>query len=132
MKDLEHAKIARLRAYTPYSHFKVGAAIRLKDGTVVYGANVENAALGLSNCAERSALFSLISQGYDPKDVIQVTVVADTDKPVSPCGSCRQVLHELLPQDTKVVLANLKGDIKDTTTNDLLPYAFETFNDDKA
>lgn len=132
MNDLEHAKKARLRAYVPYSHFKVGAAIRLKDGTVVYGANIENAALGLSNCAERSALFSLISQGYDPKDVTQITVIADTDGPVSPCGSCRQVLHELLPKSAKVVLTNLKGDTKELSTDDLLPYAFETFDDDEA
>ncbi len=132
MNDLEHAKKARLRAYTPYSHFKVGAAIRLKDGTVVYGANIENAALGLSNCAERSAIFSLMSQGYNPKDIEQITVVADTEGPVSPCGSCRQVLHELLPKGAKVVLANLKGDTKDMSTDDLLPYAFETFDDDDA
>ena len=132
MNDLEHAKKARLRAYTPYSKFKVGAAIRLKDGTVVYGANVENAALGLSNCAERSALFSLISQGYDTKEIAQITVVADTEHPVSPCGSCRQVLHELLPKKAKVVLANLKGETKDMTTDDLLPYAFETYEEDES
>lgn len=130
MNDIEHAKKARSVAYTPYSHFKVGAAIRLKDGTIVYGANVENASLGLSNCAERSALFSLISQGYNTKDITQMTVIADTEHPVSPCGACRQVLHELLPKNAKVVLANLKGETKDMTTDELLPYAFETFDDD--
>lgn len=132
MNDLEHAKKARERAYTPYSHFKVGAAIRLKDGTIVYGANIENAALGLSNCAERSALFSLISQGYDTKDIEQITVVADTKGPVSPCGSCRQVLHELLPKQAKVVLTNLHGDTKHLTTDELLPYAFETYEEDES
>lgn len=132
MNDIEHAKKARLRAYVPYSHFKVGAAIRLKDGTMVYGANIENAAYGLSNCAERSAMFSLISQGYDPKDITQITIIADTDGPVSPCGSCRQVLHELLPKSAKVVLTNLKGETKDMTTDELLPYAFETFDEDDA
>ncbi len=130
MNDLEHAKKARLRAYTPYSHFKVGAAIRLKDGTMVYGSNIENAAFGLSNCAERSAVFSLISQGYDPKDIIQITIIADSNGPVSPCGSCRQVLHELLPKDAKVILGNLKGETKTMTTDELLPYAFETFDED--
>ncbi len=132
MNDIEHAKKARLRAYTPYSHFKVGAAIRLKDGTMIYGANIENAAFGLSNCAERSAIFSLISQGYQTKDIEQITVIADTDGPVSPCGSCRQVLHEQLPKSAKVVLTNLKGDTKEMTTDELLPYAFETFDEDES
>ena len=63
MKNLEQAKIARLKAYVPYSKFKVGAAIELKDGTYIHGANIENASYPLSNCAERSALFSLLSQG---------------------------------------------------------------------
>ena len=132
MNDIEQAKKARLKAYTPYSHFKVGAAIRLKDGTIVHGANIENAAFGLSNCAERSALFSLISQGYDPKNITQITVIADSEGPVSPCGSCRQVLHELLPKEAKVVLANLKGETKVMSTDELLPYAFETFDEDSA
>ena len=132
MKDLEQAKKARLRAYVPYSHFKVGAAIRLKDGTFIHGANIENASYGLSNCAERNAIFSLISQGYETKDIEQMTVVADSKGPVSPCGACRQVLHELLPKEAKVVLANLNGDTKVMSTDDLLPYAFETFDEDDA
>ncbi|MFA6377681.1 MAG: cytidine deaminase [Acholeplasmataceae bacterium] len=124
MKHIEEAKKARLKAYTPYSNFKVGAAIELKDGTFVHGANIENASFGLSNCAERSALFSLISQGYDPKDIVSMTVIANDHGPVSPCGACRQVMHELLPRDAKIYLANTKGEIKETNTDELLPYAF--------
>lgn len=124
MKHIEEAKKARLKAYTPYSNFKVGAAIELKDGTFVHGANIENASFGLSNCAERSAIFSLISQGYNPKDIISMTVIANDHGPVSPCGACRQVMHELLPRDAKIYLANTKGEIKETNTDELLPYAF--------
>ena len=124
MKNLEQALIARDRAYTPYSNFKVGAAILLKDGTYIHGANIENASFGLSNCAERSALFSLYSQGYKKEDIVSITIVANDHGPVSPCGACRQVMHELLPKDAKVILANTKGETMETTTDGLLPYAF--------
>ena len=131
MKHIEEAKIAREKAYVPYSKFKVGAAILLKDGTYVHGANIENASYPLSNCAERSALFSLISQGYQTEDIMNMTIIADTDHPISPCGACRQVMHELLPKGTPIYLANLKGGLKVTNPNDLLPYAFESFKEDK-
>ena len=124
MKNLEQAVIARSRAYTPYSNFKVGAAILLKDGSYVLGANIENASFGLSNCAERSALFSLYSQGYKKEDIVSITVVANDHGPVSPCGACRQVMHELMPKGAKVILANTQGEIKEMTTDELLPYAF--------
>ncbi|AUD62475.1 cytidine deaminase [Tenericutes bacterium MO-XQ] len=131
MKHLDEAKKARKNAYVPYSHFKVGATILLKDGTYVHGANIENAAYPLANCAERSALFSLYSQGYKKEDIVSMTIVADTDHPVSPCGACRQVIHELVPKGTPIYLANLKGEIKETDPDDLLPYAFEEFEGDK-
>jgi cytidine deaminase len=124
MKSLEEAKKARLKAYVPYSKFKVGAAVLLKDGTYVHGANVENSSYGLSNCAERSALFSLVSQGYDPKDIVSITIVANDIRPVSPCGACRQVMHELLPKDASIILANTKGETIEMTKDALLPYAF--------
>lgn len=126
-KGIKEAKLAREKAYVPYSKFKVGAAAILKDGTVVHGANVENISYGLSNCAERSALFSLISQGYNPKDIKSFYIVADTEGPVSPCGACRQVMSELLPADAKVVLTNLEGDVLETNAAELLPYAFDEF-----
>lgn len=124
MKNLEQALLARSRAYTPYSNFKVGAAIELKNGTYVLGSNIENASFGLSNCAERSALFSLYSQGYKKEDIVSMTIVANDHGPVSPCGACRQVMHELLPKDTKIVLANTMGEVMETTPDGLLPYAF--------
>ena len=127
MKQLKEAKLAREKAYVPYSKFKVGAAIELKDGTFIHGANIENASYPLSNCAERSAIFSLLSQGYKKEDIKSMTIVANTDHPVSPCGACRQVMHELLPKGTPIYLANLKDEIKETNPDLLLPYAFEDF-----
>lgn len=124
MKNIEEALKARSKAYAPYSKFKVGAAILLKDGTYVHGANIENASFGLSNCAERSALFSLISQGYKKEDIVSMTIIANDHGPVSPCGACRQVMHELLPKGTPITLANTEGKTMETTPDGLLPYAF--------
>lgn len=124
MKNIKEALTARERAYTPYSHFKVGAAIELKDGTFVHGANIENASFGLTSCAERNALYSFYSQGYKKEDIVSITVIANDHGPVSPCGACRQVMHELLPKHAKIILANTKGETMETTPDGLLPYAF--------
>jgi len=124
MKNIEQAKLAMSKSYSPYSHFAVGAAIELKDGTFIHGANIENASYGLSICAERSALVSLLGQGYKKEDIISMTIIADDTQPVSPCGACRQFMHEILPKNTKITLANLKGETKITTPDELLPYAF--------
>lgn len=112
------------RAYTPYSKFNVGAALLLKDGSYVLGCNVENISYGLTNCAERTALFKLVSEGYNKDDVVAMAIVGATDDPISPCGACRQVMAELLDKNTPVILANLKGDTKETTVEGLLPYMF--------
>jgi cytidine deaminase len=125
MKGIEEAKKARLNAYTPYSHFKVGAAIELKDGRFIHGANIENASFGLSNCAERSAIFSALSLGHHKEDFKAMTVIANHKYPVSPCGACRQVMAELLPDDCVITLANLSGDTKVFTKEALLPYYFK-------
>ena len=112
------------RAYSPYSNFKVGASLLLKDGSYILGCNVENISYGLTNCAERTALFKLISEGFSKEDVKAMAIVGNTDGPISPCGACRQVMAELLDRNTPVVLANLKGDTKETTVEGLLPYMF--------
>ncbi|XQY90748.1 cytidine deaminase [Metabacillus sp. HB246100] len=116
------AKAARELAYTPYSKFKVGAALLTKDGKVYRGCNIENAAYSMCNCAERTALFKAYSEG--DKDFKAIAVVADTSRPVPPCGACRQVISELCPQDMKVILTNLNGDIQELTVSELLPGAF--------
>ncbi|MEO2074496.1 MAG: cytidine deaminase [Bacillus sp. (in: firmicutes)] len=119
---IEEAKKARDRAYVPYSKFGVGAALLTTDGKVYHGCNIENAAYSMCNCAERTALFKAYSEG--DRDFQLLAVVADTDRPCSPCGACRQVISELCPRDMKVVLTNLKGDIQELTVEELLPGAF--------
>lgn len=110
----------RENAYVPYSKFKVGAALLTEDDQIYLGANVENASYGLSICAERNAIFKANADGKRKYKALMV--VADTEEPVSPCGACRQVMTEF--GDYKVYLANLKGKIKETSTNELLPYDF--------
>ena len=112
------AKEAYQNAYVPYSKFPVGAALKLKD------ANVENAAFGLTNCAERSALFTAFTKGYRRDDIEAIAVVANTDRPISPCGACRQVISELMPQDAQVILLSNKDEVKTYTVAELLPYSF--------
>ena len=119
---IELAKEAREKAYVPYSKFKVGAAIRTKGNKIYKGANIENASFGLTNCAERTAIFKAISEG--DLDLEQIAVIADTEEPVAPCGACRQVMVEFFAPSAKVYLANLKGDVFETTVKDLLPGAF--------
>ncbi len=123
-KLLDMALVARANAYTPYSKFKVGAAILLSNGKYILGCNVENASYGLSNCAERTALFKMISEGYTKNDVVAFCITGDTVDVISPCGACRQVMMELLKPDTPVLLTNVKRDMKEYKVIDLLPYAF--------
>jgi cytidine deaminase len=118
------ALAARERAYAPYSGFKVGAAVMVQDGRIFGGCNIENASYGLCNCAERTALFAGIAAGCKPGDFTHIAVVADTAGPVSPCGACRQVMHELGGPTLIVVQANLRGDTAQTTVAQLLPGAF--------
>jgi cytidine deaminase len=121
---LDTALVARANAYAPYSKFKVGAAILLDNGKYILGCNVENASYGLSNCAERTALFKMISDGYTKNNVIAMAIVGDTLDVISPCGACRQVMIELLKPDCPILLCNLKRDMKEYKVIDLLPYAF--------
>lgn len=119
------AGVARDRSYAPYSKFKVGAAVFTKDGKVFHGANVENASYGLCMCAERNALYHAMMNGYKKDDFVGLAVIADTKKPVSPCGACRQVISELFPRDGVILLANLKGDVVERSVESLLPEAFD-------
>ncbi|TSB46757.1 cytidine deaminase [Alkalicoccobacillus porphyridii] len=120
---MEEAREARKQAYVPYSKFQVGAALLMKDGTIYRGANIENASFGLTNCAERTALFKAYSEGN--REVQAVAIIADTTEPVSPCGACRQVMMELCGPEVPVYLGNVNGEIDITTVADLLPGAFK-------
>lgn len=116
---IQAAVQARHNAYAPYSNYAVGAAILVDDGRIFTGVNVENAAYGLTNCAERTAVFKAVSEGFR---IIHAVAVA-TDNAGSPCGSCRQVLSEFAG-DVPVYLVNGEGDGRETTLYTLLPDHF--------
>jgi cytidine deaminase len=117
------AKQARLRAHAPWSQFKVGAAARF-GVAIVPGCNVEFDVYGLTNCAERSAIFSAFAIGAARKPLTAIAVVADTPDPVLPCGACRQVLFERGGPELRVILANLRGDARVMRMQELLPEGF--------
>ncbi len=113
----------REHAYAPYSKFKVGAVVIDDVNNTNLGANVENGSFGLTNCAERTAIFSAVTSGM--KVIKSITIVADTSDPVSPCGACRQVISEFANDDTIIILANLKYDYKILNIDEILPYRFK-------
>lgn len=120
LKLIDIARAYRERAYVPYSHFPVGSAVRTRAGHIYGGCNVENASYPLTNCAERTAIFKAISEGDDA--ITTLAVIGDTKEPCAPCGACRQVLAEFAID--RIVLANLAGDIRILTLDELLPFAF--------
>ena len=122
-KALEATKLS----YSPYSNFKVGAAVLTKDGQVILGSNIENASYGLCMCAERNALYSTYLKGYKKKDIVAIALVGDTEKPITPCGACRQVMSELMPLDAKVYMASTKKGVEvlTKTVAELMPFAFD-------
>ena len=123
-KELIEAAIeVREKAFAPYSKFKVGAAVRTKDGKIYTGCNVESASYGLTVCAERVAIWKAVSEGE--KEFTEIAVVADTEQLTPPCGVCRQIIWEFC-QDIPVIFANLKGKSEIVQMSELLPRAFDT------
>lgn len=120
---IEAAKNVRELAYTPYSNFKVGAAVRTKDGKIYTGCNVESASYGLTVCAERVAIWKAVSEGE--KEFTEIAIVADTHELTPPCGVCRQIIWEFCG-DIPVIFANLKGNTETVQMSELLPRAFDT------
>jgi cytidine deaminase len=118
---LVQALAAREQAYAPYSNYPVGAALLCESGKVYPGCNVENAAYPVCMCAERTALFAAIAAGE--RRFVAMAVVADSERPVPPCGMCRQALLELAPT-IQVLLANVDGVERLTTPRELLPDGF--------
>ena len=115
---------ARELSYSPYSNFKVGAALLTRSGEVYLGANIENSSYPLCMCAERNAIYNAMLHKVKKEDIIMLALSADTDGPCSPCGACRQVISELLEKGTPIIMSNLKGKTKETTPEELLPFAF--------
>ena len=120
---LQAAKVAMKNAYSPYSKFKVGAALLTDKGEIFSGCNVENASYGMTNCAERTAIFSAVAQSGPKLKIRAIAVVNDHDVPCSPCGACRQVIYEFGP-DATVIFCGPKG-LKQAAISDLLPEGFK-------
>lgn len=120
---LEKAFEAMDNAYVPYSNYRVGACVKCKDGTYFIGANIENAAYSPTMCGERNAIFAAYSNGYRKDDIESIAIVTSGKRIGTPCGVCRQVLVELINQDTPIVLSN-KAETMITNISDLLPYSF--------
>jgi cytidine deaminase len=122
---LEAAQTAASRAYAPFSKFYVGAAILTQDGRVFTGCNVENSSYGLTNCAERTAIFSAVAAGAlsSESDLLAVATVNLDGAICSPCGACRQVIFEFGPEAIVIYRAH-SGEIVHTLAKDLLPEGF--------
>ena len=120
---IDLAKKARDKAYVPYSKFPVGAALKSKSGNIYTGCNIENASYPLTCCAERVAIFKAISVGET--DFLEMAVIADTNRPVPPCGACRQVMSEFFHSSMPIYLSNLNDKIKIVTMEELLPFSFQ-------
>jgi cytidine deaminase len=116
------ATAAREKALAPYSNFKVGAALRMKDGRIYTGCNIENVSYGLSICAERVALWKALSEGA--LDFSEIAIVTDADVLTSPCGACRQLLWEYCG-NIPVHLHSLKGPREEHSLAELFPYPFD-------
>ena len=122
---IEVAKLARENAYAPYSNFKVGAALKTKTGKIFQGCNIENSALSMTNCAERTAFFKAISEGE--KEFEEIAIVGGKDDELilcPPCGACRQVMNEFCDKDFKIVLFDGK-DEDVYTLEEILPLGFK-------
>ncbi|MGN1480507.1 cytidine deaminase [Porcipelethomonas sp.] len=109
------------KSYSPYSQFRVGAALLCSDGSVYTGCNIENASFSLTNCAERTAFFKAVSEGKKEFEAIAIAGGHENlNEPCYPCGACRQVMAEFCNKDFKIILSD-----KILTLNDVLPYAFD-------
>ena len=129
IKELYEAALdVKKRAYAPYSDFHVGSALRTKNGKVFTGCNVENSSYGVTICAERNAIFKMVSEGE--QEIFEILVIGDTEKFLPPCGACRQVIAEFSKEDTRVIMCNKKGEFKETTVGEILPFGF-SLNDDR-
>ena len=123
-KMIAAAREAASLAYVPYSHFPVGAAFHTTDGRIITGCNIENASFGLSNCAERTAIFKAISEG--DKDIYKIAIASDNsenNEQTYPCGICRQVIIEF-GSDIKIITGYTKGEVFEHSIKDLLPNYF--------
>ncbi|APC40181.1 cytidine deaminase [Clostridium estertheticum] len=121
-KLVSQALQARKNAYAPYSNFKVGAAVLTNDGKIFTGCNIENASYGATNCAERTAIFKAVSEGYTT--IKAIAIVGVQNDYTYPCGICRQVIAEFATDDTKIILGKNDTEYLVKTLDEILPGAF--------
>ncbi len=119
---IEKAKEAQLKSISPYSNFRVGAAIETDEGKIYLGANIENASYSLTICAERTAIFNALLSGE--RKFKRLALISDSENIISPCGACRQVLAEFCNQDFEIIMTNQKGETKIATLGEILPFSF--------
>lgn len=123
-KLFEAAIAAKENSYSPYSKFRVGAAVLLDDNTIFKGTNIENVSFGGTICAERSAFVSLLSNGYKKENIKAVAICADTNDYIKPCGICCQFMSEFIDETVPMYLLNNKQEYIITTINKVLPNCF--------
>ena len=130
-KLLREATLAKVHSYSPYSKFRVGAAVLMKNSEVISGANVENASYPCCICAERNVLSTAYGKGYNKNDIVALALCSDTKEHIYPCGMCCQVICELMNADCPIFLINSKNEIKETKVRKLLPNCFTLDGDKK-
>ena len=122
-EELKAAAVAMLdRAYIPYSHFPVGAALECSDGTVFTGCNIENASFGPTICAERTAVAKAVSEGH--RDFVRIVIAGRSRELCVPCGVCRQALAEFCGPEFPVLFVKGEGEVQRHTLGELLPFSF--------
>ena len=119
---IQKAKEAKEQAYAPYSGFHVGAALLCKDGTIFTGCNIENSAYGPTNCAERTAIFKAVSEGF--REFEAIAIISDSKQPTAPCGVCRQVMAEFCSPEFPILFVVGDGKYTEHTLGEILPNAF--------
>lgn len=120
---LQIAHKAKINSYSPYSKFRVGAVLVSEEGNLYTGVNVENSSYGLTNCAERTAVFKAVTEGE--KKFKTIVIVSDSEDFIPPCGACRQVLMEVCGKDLEVVMSNGQNEIRILKLEELLPLSFK-------
>ena len=121
---IREVSLIKVNSYSPYSKFRVGAGVLLKNGEIITGVNIENSSYSCGICAERSAMAAVYSRGYKKEDIVAMAISGDSKEFITPCGMCLQVMSELLDSDCVIFLLNNKNEVKETKVKKLLPYAF--------
>ncbi|MFV0288816.1 MAG: cytidine deaminase [Mycoplasmatales bacterium] len=121
---IKHAKQALKNSYSPYSNFPVGVALLTKQGKIYYGTNIENASYGATNCAERSAIFSALSQGEKAENFIKIAIISNMQEFTYPCCICRQVMGEFFTTEVEILMVNCQEEYQTVNIKELVPYIF--------